>query len=215
MIQTGLHHGVEFGKCEGSVCIQDLPQKVLRRKKRFVCLYTIPRLLVLRRQRKRLRKQIQDLQQQLDRNGLRGSDLEEPTAIGGRGVGGLGIGDSSPNFRNSFDPRLDGSIGRDVSNSYFPGPGSGGPAFDRHGSPSLGGGSGTRGVTSSVGDLPNRSNRGGPIDTEASGTSEDISNGQVRIEGVDERGVGINPRSGADDAEYMSGHSAELRDLRE
>lgn len=214
MIQTGLHHGVEFGKCQSSVCIEDMPQKVLRRKKRFVCLYTIPRLIMLRSQRRKLRKQIKELQQQLDRNGLRGSDIEEPRAIGDSGVGGLGIGDSSPNFGNSFGPRLDGSTRRDVSISHVPGPGRAGPALDRHGSPGLGGGSGDVGVMSNVGYLPNMSNRRGNIDTEASGTIEDTSDGQVRL-GVEERGVGINPRSGTDEAEYMSGGGADLRDWRE
>lgn len=215
MIQTGLHHGVEFGKCQSSVCIQDLPQKVLRRKKRFVCLYTIPRLLVLRKQRKKLRKQIQDLQQQLERNGLRGSDIEEPGAIGGSGVGGLGIEDSSHNFGNSFGPGHYGSIGGHVRNSRFPGPESAGPALDHHGNPRLGGGSGAGGITTRVGYLPNMSNRGGHIDAEASGTSDDISNGKVRLGGEEERAVDINPSIGADDAEYMRGRGAEYRDLRE
>lgn len=140
---------------------------------------------MLRKQRRKLREQIQDLQQQLERNGLRGSDIEEPGAIGGSGVGGLGIEDSSPNFGNSLGAGHYGSIGGHVSNSQFPGPESAGPAPFRHGNPGLGGDSGAGGVTSRVGYLPNIRNRGGHMDTEASGTSEDISNGQVRL-GVEE-----------------------------
>lgn len=158
---------------------------------------------------------MQDLQQQLYRNGLRGSDLEGPRESGGSGVGGLGIGEYSPNTGNSFGPGLDGSIGRGLSNSDFPGTGSAGLALGRHGSPGLEGGSGAGGVRRSVGYLPSMSNEGGHIDTEESGTSDDFSNGQVRIGGAEERGVDINSGSGANDAVYLSSRGAEHRELRE
>lgn len=205
MIPKGFHHGGELGTCRSSVCTQDLHHKVLKRKKRFICLYTVARIIQLKRQRKRLQKQIGDLQQQLDRTGNRDNDSELGGRVYDSGSGGLSIGNTGADTGEAFSPENVGGLGSGPRYSRFPGSGSDTSEIDMVGSTgSERRGSAGRGFGATR-NLPNGNNRRGSLSHLPTDPGED-STGQVRIGGLEPGGLDMDRRNHGDDIANAGGN---------
>lgn len=60
-ISTGLHHQFEVGVCRGSFCISNSGQRKLKRKKRFICLLSLIKLIKAKKEMKALNAEISRL----------------------------------------------------------------------------------------------------------------------------------------------------------
>lgn len=60
-ISTGLHHQFEVGVCRGSFCISNSGQRKLKRKKRFICLLSLIKLMKAKKEMKALNAEISRL----------------------------------------------------------------------------------------------------------------------------------------------------------
>lgn len=198
-LANGFHHGQQFGTCRSSICTQDLSHKVLKRKKRFICLYAIGRVIQLRRERNKLKNKIGQLQEELARNRYRGSDNAEESGVDDPRTGSLGVGLSGPNDREDFGGRHGGAAGNGPRNLVFPGSERGNSESNSMGSPAFEGrSSGGRGGGMAP-DMPIR-NRDSDFDgNRAFGNAEDMSPGQVRIGGFESRGMPVEGRPGFDE----------------
>lgn len=198
-LANGLYHGEQFGTCRSSICTPDLSHKVLKRKKRFICLYTIGRILQLRRERKRLKSKIGQLQEELDRNRYRGGDNADESGLDDTGTGSLGVGLAGTNDREDFGAGHGGATGSGPRNFVFPGSGRGNSVPNTMGSSGFeGSSSGLRGAgTAAV--MPNRNRYSGFDGNGAFGNAEDMSPGQVRIRGSESRGMPVEGSTGFDE----------------
>lgn len=83
-IESGLHQNTQIGKCRSGVCTRESAAKVLKRKKRFICLLTLAQLIKARRDRRKLRGDLEQLKKYV---------LLSNYAHAGRlGIGGEGTG---------------------------------------------------------------------------------------------------------------------------
>lgn len=60
-ISTGLHHQFEVGVCRGSFCFSNSGQRKLKRKKRFICLLSLIKLMKAKKEMKALNAEISRL----------------------------------------------------------------------------------------------------------------------------------------------------------
>lgn len=111
MLPTGFHHEEKIGKCIGCVCTPEFPHKSLKRKKRFICLYTLARILKLRKQRNDLQNKINELRKQLARTGNNDFDDGQGRRRTTSGTDGVGRGISGPNFDEPSGTQSFGDIG--------------------------------------------------------------------------------------------------------
>lgn len=89
-IPAGLPQEGKVGKCQRRVCHQDESYKVLKRKRRFICLIALAKLIRLRRQRKTLEQKMWQLREQLARNGYNDGNEEGASRLAGRPSAGAG-----------------------------------------------------------------------------------------------------------------------------
>lgn len=204
MVPTGLHHEREFGTCQTGICTQDFSHKVLKRKKRFICLYTIGRIFKLKKDRRRLQNKIDELQEQLARSRLRDAENEPGSEVDDIGTGSLGVGNIGPQNGEDFSPGHTGAARSGTRDRNFPGSRRGTSAFDSMGSPgfedssSAGTDSGTRGY------MPNRNHDRGMVGNGAFGAGADVLSGQVRIPGLASGGMPVEAGNGFNEDELIA-----------
>lgn len=176
MIQNGWHHEGKIGICRNSFCVNELPHKVLKRKKRFICIYALARIIKLKKERRRLEGEIGQLRQQLANNREGDADNVLAGRVSGNGIGGaddLGGGSANLGAGPYYGPESVPSVGRGTGNSGLAGRVSAGPEmgvagpFDSESNPTSRGELGTA-------DVPFNSNYGGGL----------IGNGDDRAEGT-------------------------------
>lgn len=198
-LANGFHHGQQFGTCRSGICTQDLSHKVLKRKKRFICLYAIGRVIQLRRERNKLKNKIGQLQEELARNRYGGGDNAEESGVDDLRTGSLGVGLSGPNDREDFGGGHEGAAGNGPRNLVFPGSGRGTSVPNTVGSSGFeGSSSGGRGAGTAA-DMPNRNRYSGFDGDGAFGNAEEMSPGQVRIRGSESRGMPVEGSTGFDE----------------
>lgn len=203
MVPTGLHHEREFGTCRSGICTQDFSNKVLKRKKRFICLYTVGRIFKLRRDRKRLQNKVDELQEQLARSRLRDSEDERLRGVDAIRTGSLGVGNTGPRNDDDFGPRPTGGAHTGRSDLDFPGRGRGSSAVYSMGSSTLED-SISAGRDHDTGrHMPNRNDGARFVDSGAFDTAADVVPGQVRIRGLASGGIPVEGRSSFDENDNM------------
>lgn len=62
-VPSELHHKTQVGRCRRGVCTHILGHEVLKRKKRFICLFTLARLLKAKKERRQMQQEITQLRQ--------------------------------------------------------------------------------------------------------------------------------------------------------
>lgn len=196
MVQTGLHHRRVFGKCRNSVCTQDLFDKALKRKKRFICLYTIGRIIHLKKQRRNLKNKITELQEQLHRNSYSDRGISRGSGIDDTRTDGSGIGNYAPSDGEDFGPGHVGTGFSGSSNSGFPGTESGPSALIPSRSPGFGGSNSAAIGTGTFDDMPTGNHGAEPFGNGAIRPGEDMGPGQERIGGLESGGVDVDGATG-------------------
>lgn len=197
MVRTGLPGRVEFGTCRNNVCTQDVPHKALKRKKRFICLYTFGRIIHLKKQRRRLQKKLSELQEKLSRNGYGDGGNERGRGIDGTTSGLLGIDNGGSNGGAGFGTRYVGTRESGISNSGFTESGSGGSLFAPVRNPGFERRNGAETETGVAGSMPNTGVR--TFGKGAIRSSEDIEPGEQRIRYLNNADMGLEGETGFDE----------------
>ncbi|XP_077551355.1 uncharacterized protein LOC144165117 isoform X1 [Haemaphysalis longicornis] len=81
-VPSGLHQDTKMGTCKRGVCTPTVGHRVLKRKKRFICLIALAKLLKAKREKRLLKEEIERLKHLTLLNSLRTASL-----AGGRGLG--------------------------------------------------------------------------------------------------------------------------------
>lgn len=154
-IPTELNHHFKVGKCEGSVCQTTSAHDILKRRKRFICLYSLVKLFQAKKKLKQLKQAIEKLEREAAERSSVGAN-----SLGGQAAGGNEIGRSGSSATGNGV-----SVGNgvnDFSRNAFVGTG-------RTGSPGMGGSS------RSTGEIRNSGLVGGPVSGGLGSASSGIS----------------------------------------
>lgn len=181
MIHSGFHHKVELGTCRGAICTQDLHHKVLKRKKRLVLLYAIPRIFTLRRQSRKLQNKIDQLKAQLARNSHPGVESEDENQFQDYGSAGLGVGNNGMNTGEALGPDYGGGLEGGPRNLDMSEGGRGILRTNQVSSYGFGDRNNEGIETAASRYLSNRNNDGGSLGTAGPGTEEDLGFGQMKL----------------------------------
>lgn len=192
-----------MGHCRSSVCVEEVPQKLLKRKKRFICLYTIGRIIHLRRQRKRLRAEIGQLRQQLaDSRNTYNEEERRADARVNPGAERFGGGINSPYGGEASGPEISSGLDSGTRSLDFPGRGGGAPALTGASPNDLEVGRIPDGEIGTLGGPRNANYGGGYISPD---DDEALSAGQVRLR--DNGGARATGTTGSDHVDNMGGSS--------
>lgn len=205
MVPSGSHHARKMGTCRSSVCTQELHHKVLKRRKRFICLYTIARIYQLRKQRKNLQNKIGELQQQLARSNNHDIDNLPRRRPGSGETAGLGMGIAGPRFDEPSGSEHFGPVARGPIGLGLPGSGSGAP--ESTGVDGTGFAGSMNGETGSGArsDFPGACNGRYYVGSGETGADDDTSTRQVRIGGIRSGAVDVNSERSLDDITNIPG----------
>lgn len=180
MMHTGFHQKREFGMCRGSICTQELHHKVLKRKKRFVLFYAIPRIIGLRKQSRDLQNKIDELKKQLAGSRNAGNENEDEGPFQGRGSGYLGVENNGFSNGEALGQEYGGNVERGPRNLDFPEREIGGSGISAVGSSAFG--ARTQGSEIDLyGYAPDRNSARGSFGTAATGTEDDIGAGHLKL----------------------------------
>lgn len=149
-VTSGLQHETKDGRCSSGVCTVNRGPPVLKRKKRFICLFTLAQLLKAKRERRLLKSELEALKRQAWLNHHRRvsyaggsvsrSNLNRLRGEGSRGSSGsssdpnvveihlvvpgaVGIGANNPGIRSSGSVNFRNSVGGNVRSGVAGHPG--------------------------------------------------------------------------------------------
>lgn len=166
--------------CRRSVCTTELRHKVLKRKKRFIFLYAIPRIIRLRKESKEIQNQIRELKARLTTS--RNNDMEtEDEGLHGRGSGPIGVESNRLNSGVRFGPAYGGDIGIGTRNIDFSEGGSATPQINSAGSPTFGPRSDEGREAAASAYLPSGYNEQGSFGTAGTGAEDGMGLGQAKL----------------------------------
>lgn len=201
-VATSLHHETEVGTCRRAVCTIKVRPPVLKRKKRFVCLVTLAALLKAKRERRKLKEQMEYLRRLALYNSIRGAHRVTGSGYGNAVYpntrrGGTGSVGSNGAARDEIEIHIlpgrdNGGIGAvipgtEISPPFISGTGAGGTIVNadiRRGLPGSVGGV-TSGGRRSSGVYRNRGNEGiGAPGMEDTNAGRSGIGGRIGMDGV-------------------------------